>query len=101
MATETESGEELSPRARHRRSITVTTVAALAGVVAGAVSNAVAASATDRIGLVVLVGAVGLAFGAIRAAGVDVSGFSKKDVVYVVFMAFSLWFVTWSILLTA
>jgi hypothetical protein len=101
MATETESGEELTPRARHRRSITVTAITSLAGVAAGVVSNEVAAGATDRLALVVLAAAVGLAFGAIRVAGVDVSGFSKKDAVYVVFMAFSLWFVTWSILLTA
>ncbi|MFB6219246.1 MAG: hypothetical protein ABEH77_08760 [Halobacteriaceae archaeon] len=100
MATETD-GEELTPRARHRRSITVTAIAALSGVGAGVASNAVASGATDRVGLAVLGVALGVAFGAMRLAGVDIAGFSKKDIAYVVFMAFSLWFVSWAILLTA
>jgi hypothetical protein len=101
MATETESGEDLGPRARHRRSITVTSVAALAGLLAGVASDAVATGASDRIGLGLMGAAVVLSFGVIHVAGVDVTEFSKKDVVYVVFMAFSLWFVTWTILLTS
>lgn len=101
MATETESGDELGPKARHRRSITVTTVASLAGVAAGVLSDVAAAGPTDRLGLTVLAGAAAVAFGAVHVAGVDVSEFSKKDVAYVVFMTFALWFITWTILLTS
>jgi hypothetical protein len=101
MATDTESGEELGPRARHRRSITVTSVAALAGLAAGVASDAVATGAGDRVGLGLMGVAVLLAFGIVRVAGVDIAEFSKKDVVYVVFMTFSMWFVTWTILLSA
>jgi hypothetical protein len=101
MATETESGEELTGRARHRRSITVTVIAALAGIAAGVAADTVTASATDSLGLVVMAAATAGAFGVLRVAGVDVEEFSKKDIAFVVFMSFSLWFVTWAILLTA
>jgi len=100
MATETE-GEELTPRGEHRRSITVTGVAALAGIAAGVVADTVATGATDTTGVVVLVVAIGAAFGVVRAAGVEVTEFGKKDILYVTFITFSLWFVSWAILLTA
>jgi len=100
MATETDPGEELPPREQHRRSITVTAAATLAGIAAGVASDAVAEGPTDRVGLVVMAAAVGVALGAIRVAGFDVSGFSKKDIFYVAFMTFALWFVSWAILLT-
>jgi hypothetical protein len=103
MATDTVEG-----LSGHVRGITVTTVACLAGILAALVSNAVtggamdpgqAATATEA--LYVLGGAVLVQFPILKALGVDLDAFSKKDVVYVIFMTFALWFVSWGILLTA
>jgi hypothetical protein len=93
--------ENLDPRAAHRRSVTVTSVATLTGVVAGVVSHAVAAGPTDNLGLLVLAALTFASLGLMRLVGVEVSEFSTKDHLYVGFMAFALWFITWGILLTA
>lgn len=37
----------------------------------------------------------------LRVVGVDVNGFGAKDYLYVVFMTFALWFITFAILLTS
>lgn len=96
MATET-----ADRRASHRRSITVTTAASLAGIAAGFGSAAVASGPTDTLGLVVLAALTFVSLGVMRLLGVDVEEFSTKDHLYVGFMAFALWFVTWGILLTS
>lgn len=93
--------ETADRRQAHRRGVTVTTVACLTGVAAGLVTSALASSATDTTGLVVVVGAFLLNLGVIRIFGVDVDEFSAKDHLYTAFMTFSLWFVTWGILLTS
>ncbi len=97
MATETET----TPGASHRRSVTVTAVATLGGVVAGVASDAVASGPTDSIGLAVLVAAIFVELGVMRLVGIDVSDFSTKDNLYVAFETFALWFITWGVLLSA
>ena len=78
MATESQDG--LSD---HLRGVTVTTLACLAGVIA------------------LIVGALTAAqFPILRVIGIDVSEFGAKDYLYVVFMTFTLWFVTFGIILT-
>lgn len=97
--------EQLSRRAAHLRSVTVTSLSSLAGIAAGLLSAALVgstpAAATDQTGLFIFVGAVLIQFGILPVLGVDVSEFSTKDYLYVGFMTFSLWFVTWAILLTS
>lgn len=93
--------ETLDRQAQHRRSITVTSVASLGGVAAGVAAAYLASGAGDTIGLVLLFAATFIELGIMRALGVDVSEFSTKDHIYVGFMTFSLWFVTWGILLTS
>jgi hypothetical protein len=100
MATETETG--LSD---HLRGVTVTTAACLSGTLAAVVSAVVvgtsAAAATDTRALLVLVGFVFLQYPVFQAVGIDVGEFGTKDHLYVAFMTFSLWFMTFTILLTA
>lgn len=92
-------------RIAHVRGVTVTTIACLAGLGAGVVSTYVAEGASDPFAVFVLAGAVLIQFPLYRlieAAGVklDVEDFSTKDYLYIAFMTFALWFVSWTILLT-
>jgi len=105
MATET-----ADPRASHIRGLTVTTLASLAGILAAIGSSVVTAGAaspaTSTTGLYVLAAAVLLQFPILEALGraglvaVDIEEFGAKDYLYVIFMTFSLWFVSWTVLLT-
>ena len=95
MATET-----AERRASYRRSLQVPATATLAGVLAGVVSASVASSATDSTALAAAFGAILLGMGVMRLLGVDVGEFSTKDNLYVAFMTVSMWFITWTILLT-
>jgi uncharacterized membrane protein len=103
MATETAEG-----LSGHVRGITVTTVACFAGILAALVSNAITGGATNPAqaatameGLYVLAGAIVVQLPVLKVLGVDLDSFSKKDVLYVIFMTFALWFVSWGIILTA
>jgi len=88
-------------RASHLRGVTVTAVATLAGVAAAFVSAAVLGmEATDTLGLAIVGALVVAQYPVLKALGIDVGDFSTKDHLYVGFMTFSLWFVTWTILLT-
>ena len=82
------------------RSLTVTSLTALAGIAAALVSAALASGATDTRGLYPLAGVILLQLPLLRLLGVDVEDFSAKDNIYVAFMTFAFWFVTWGILLT-
>ena len=95
MATET-----VDARASHRRSLKATSTATIGGVVAGVLTPMFAAGPTDRIALVAVVGAVLAELAVMRLLGVDVENFSTKDHLYITFMTFSMWFITWTILLT-
>jgi hypothetical protein len=93
--------ENLDPTASHRRSLKVTTIATLGGVVAAFASEATVSDPASRTGLLVMFGLVAVELGLMRLLGIDVGDFSAKDHFYVAFMTFSLWFVTWGVLLTA
>lgn len=95
MATET-----VDERADHLRSLTVMALTSLSGIAAGLVSTVLASGATDPTGLFPLAGVILLQLPVLGLLGVDVEGFSAKDNIYVAFMTFSFWFVTWAILLT-
>ena len=96
MATET-----VDRRSGHHRSVIVTTLACLAGVGAATVSEfVVAAGPTDNMALYVLLASILVQFPILQVSGFDLDEFSKKDYLYVAFMTFSLWFVSWTMLLT-
>ena len=96
------STEQVSERrSSHIRGVTVTAVATLAGVVAALVSAAfLGLAAKDQVGLAIVAGFVFVQLPVLQAIGIDVEDFSTKDHLYVLFMTFSMWFVTWTILLT-
>ena len=96
MATDT-----ADKRAAHLRGLTVTMLACVAGIGAAVVSQGLAASATDTTALYVVVGAIAVQFPILQVVGIDINDFSTKDYLYVAFMTFSLWFVSWGVLLTA
>lgn len=95
MATET--GGAVSP---HIRGVTVTTVACVFGVAAGVASAVLSGGPGDTLGLAILGGAVLVQFPLLGLVGIDVSDFSTKDRIYVAFMTFAMWFITWALLLT-
>lgn len=84
----------------YQRSITVTSVATILGLGAGVISSQIATGPTDQLALGVWFGTALASFVVMRVFGVDITEFSTKDNVYVLFMSFSLWFITFSILLT-
>jgi hypothetical protein len=84
----------------HTKSVAVTSVTALGGVVAGVASARIAASATDQLGLAIMVGMLLVNLAILRAIGIDISEFGAKDHLFNAFMTFSLWYVTWGVLLT-
>ena len=100
MATDTATG--LSD---HMRGVTVTTSACLAGIIAAVVSAFVfgtdASAATGLQPLVVLAAAVFAQFPLLRLVGVDVADFGIKDNLYITFMTFCLWVITYAVLLTS
>jgi hypothetical protein len=66
----------------------------------GVGSNAVASGATDFTALAVVAVAIAVQFPVLRVIGIEQDDLSGKDVLYIVFMTFALWFVSWGILLT-
>jgi len=101
MATET-----ADERRAHIRGVTVTTLASVAGIAAGIVSQVITAgadpgvAASSNTALYVLVAAILAQLPILQVLGIDVEDFSPKDYLYVAFMTFSLWFVSWGVLLT-
>lgn len=85
----------------HYWSVTVTTLSALAGVTAGLVSNVYVSDPTANTGLLVMAAFIGLQYPFFRLLGIDLEEFSAKDHLYVAFMTFSLWFVSWTIILSS
>ncbi len=95
MATGTGDG-----MSSHMRGVTVTTVSTVAGILAGVVTAMVATGPKDTIGLSIAVAAILGQLPLLYLMGVDVRDFSTKDNIYVAFMTFVFWFITWAILLT-
>jgi hypothetical protein len=98
MATETSAG-----LGEHMRGVAVTTIACLAGIVAGVASAVVigtdTGAATSARPLFMVAAFAILQFPLFRLLGVDTDDFGAKDYLYVVFMTFALWFITFAILL--
>jgi len=98
MATESSRG--LSD---HVRGVTVTTLACLAGVVATVVSTMVF-SDPSSVGvttqLAVVAALVVVQQPILYAIGVDVGEFGIKDNLYIAFMTFALWFLSYTVVLS-
>jgi len=93
------AAEALGVPQDHFRSVTVTTLAALAGVLAGLASAVYVGDPQATTGLYVFAAFLLVQFPILQGLGVDVGEFGAKDHLYVAFMSFSMWFVTWTILL--
>jgi hypothetical protein len=87
------------------RGVAVTTLTGLAGVLAGVASGYLVGttpeSATDPRAVFVLAALILVQFPILKAMGVDVSDFGVKDYLYIAFMTFALWFVSFAILLSS
>ncbi|WP_436346015.1 hypothetical protein [Natronorubrum sp. FCH18a] len=101
------STESISDRREHIRSISVTSLAALLGVAAALASMSITGdvspgdAATDMRALMLVAGAIlaqFILFDFTSIYGED--EFGAKHYLFIVFMTFSFWFVTWGILLT-
>lgn len=90
-------------REAHLRGVKVTTMSCVFGVVAAVLSwsltSGALASLPDRVGVAVLAFAVVAQNPFLPRLGKH--EMSKKDWLYVGFMTFDLWFITWTVLLTA
>jgi hypothetical protein len=100
MATETAEEGETEGWDSHLRGLTVTTFASLLGMAAGVGSSALASGPGDRIGLYLMGGAVLIQLPIYAVIGIDTDEFGAKEYLYIAFMTFSLWFITWAIMLT-
>ncbi|MCL9814850.1 hypothetical protein [Natranaeroarchaeum aerophilus] len=97
------STETASPKAQHLRAVTITTITALAGVAAAFGSLYVggpgAEAAGDGMAQLVVVVAIIAQIPLYDLLGYDDFG-GAKDYLFVAFMTFAFWFVTWGIMLT-
>lgn len=88
----------------HTRGVVVTTVACLAGIAAAFVSalylGVTADDAASTLAVVILGAFVMLQFPMLKLVGIDIGDFGIKDNLYVTFMTFTLWFITYTILLS-
>jgi len=101
MATERIDGFDRD----HFRAVTVTAIAALAGVGSAILSTvltegmAAEAAATAQEPQFVLGGAILVQFGLLRVLGLMKDDFGAKDALFIAFVTFSMWFVTFGIAL--
>ncbi|MFT4944864.1 MAG: hypothetical protein ACI9K3_000801 [Halovenus sp.] len=90
------------------RSVTVTTVATLLGIVAGVASMLFATTTTGNaspepdnlIGVAIVAATVFVQFPLYSSIGIDTDEFGLKTQLYVFAMTFFMWFITWTVLLT-
>jgi len=92
----------------HVRGITVTTLACIAGIAAAVGSFVITGAAADPSGaatntqaLYLVLAAIVAQFPILHVVGVKFQDMSTKDYLYVAFMTFSLWFISFGIMLTA
>jgi len=99
MATENASG--LSD---HMRGVTVTTLACVGGIAAALVSaqvfGAEVSVAQSRQPLLVLAVALFAQYPILKLVGVEIEEFGIKDNLYVGFMTFTFWFISYTVLLS-
>lgn len=84
----------------HIRGVLVTTLAALAGIIAGGLASVFASGPDDPIGVVILGAAILIQFPILRVIRIEVETFGPKDYLFIAFITFSFWFIAWTILLS-
>lgn len=94
----TETAED--QRWAHIRGITVTSLASLFGIAAGVTASMLAESPDDTLGVILFAVAVFIQFPILRVVGFEVENFGVKDYLFITFMTFCFWFVTWAIMMT-
>ncbi|MDJ1432127.1 hypothetical protein [Halostagnicola sp. A-GB9-2] len=99
------STESISDRYEHIRSISVTALSALLGVAAAFAClylyGTGEGGAENQEALLVVLGAIIIQFPLIQVSGIyNEDEFGFKHYLFIGFMTFALWFVTWGILLT-
>ncbi|WP_135820494.1 EMC6-like membrane protein [Halostella litorea] len=101
MSTEQAEGMD-----SHLRSITVTSLASIGGIVAALISSAMTSgmspseAATYQPAQIIVLAVVLVQIPIYRALGVyGEDGAGAKDYLFIAFMTFSLWFVVWGIML--
>lgn len=96
MATDT-----VNEMSAHMRGLTVTTIAAIAGLAAGVASNAVTGGdPKSQVAIGIVAVTILVQFPILHVLGIEYDSLGTKDKAYIAFMTFSLWFVSWGILLT-
>ena len=89
----------------HARGVVVTTTACLGGIVAAVVSAAYVGTTPDAGAslrpLAVLTAFILAELPVMYLVGVDITDFGVKDNLYVTFMSFTLWFISYGVLLSA
>ncbi len=99
------SDAEADPRSEHLRQVTITITAALGGIFAAVLSRVVTGdlpveeAATDTTAYALLLLAILIQIPVYRVLGYEDFG-SGRDIFYIVFMTFALWFVSYGIILT-
>ena len=84
------------------RSLRATGTSTIVGIVAALVTHLLSSGPSDILfSIPILIASLFLGLGIMQLLGVNVSAFSKKDHFYVSFMTFTMWVVTWTLLLTA
>ncbi|PSQ17671.1 hypothetical protein BRD00_06950 [Halobacteriales archaeon QS_8_69_26] len=102
MSTETESGIDRA----HLRGVTVTAIAALFGVAAAVGSSVMTAGADPTVAansqraLEVVLLAILVQPLLLKVVGLLKDDFGVKDFLFIAFMTFSMWFVSWGVLLS-
>lgn len=101
------AAESLSERGEHIRSVSITAVSAMLGVAAALISAAITegleadAAATDPQTYALVLAAIAIQFPLLKYSGLYTEDeLGPKLYLFVTFMTFSLWFVTWGIILT-
>ena len=93
------AGSVSEERWNHIRGVSVTTISAIAGVAAGMAAAHLAAGPDDTLGVIILAIAVVAQFPLIRFSGLK-PDLGAKDYLFITFITFCFWFVTWAIMMT-
>jgi hypothetical protein len=109
MATEQADAEavEADGVSDHVRAVTVTAIASLAGIAAAFVSEQLTAGMAPEAAarasqpLLVVFALIALQPALLRLVGLLKDDFGAKDLAYIAFLTFSMWFISWGILLTS
>jgi len=103
VAESEETGEESDIEegySQYARSVIVTTGATLSGMGAGILSDIYVSDPQGNTGILIVLAAILVQFPIYSSIGMNVRDWSTKGKIYIGFMTFVLWFITWSVILT-